>query len=595
MNCYKCDRPFDAETFLPKLLPRCGHTICSACLGELLNSSASNFKCPFDSIVYSKSQEFPDNLQFLEQAKQKSSERLLCRKHDKKLELFCHNCQETLCSDCALFAGHKTHDVEHLASARRKVEQKIKTFRQKMIDAKKAIECRSHDLALSVENLKKDKMSEIERGFAELSEALLTTKNSVMSSLGQFYDKLCMSLTVVRTKLNEVEAKVLSTQIEEELAQNPSREKFYQREIEQIEETLNSKLMLNARQQQDLISLSFDRTIFRTSKSYCKLIFNSDILNSAEKSKRDVDLLKNDEENLLHESFRDALKNATESLFNEEVYTVEESMRYKQKLQGSPTPHNYISEIKNYSPLSGVSQKSGQSGIRQGGGRSMLKNTPQPPGSVPQNNFTQKKSLNNFETEDTHSRKMDNMSPTLIRNMKPSETTSMRSGSTLQNNVQSLYQHSEKENLTGSQANAYTVSSKAITIDQINAILDSQMKNRSDTIDLSGLGLMDNGMEILLKRFAELKTGRTLKLNNNRLTDHGLRKILREIKGLKFEYIDFAENNISETVLDYLISFHKYNSILKAVNIRGNPISKTSPTVPKKLKLLDEQKILVMM
>lgn len=604
MSCYQCRSPFDADRVLPKLLPRCGHTLCSLCLDTLLASPGSSFKCPFDSIMYSKTQEFPDNLQFLEQAKLKNQVPpppvTFCRKHDKKLELFCHNCQETVCCDCALFAGHKHHDVEPLANMRLKMEQKIKIFRQKIMEAKKAVECRALDLTSSVEMRKKEKLAEVETGFAELMESLSQSKDRLKSSLVQFYDRLSNSLTVVRAKLDEVETKVLSAQIEIELSIAPNKEKLYEKEIEDIEQTVNSKLMLSAKQQQDLVSVSFDRQLLRSTKTYCKLIFDRGILDSDKKQPKNSqnslktdEVFQNDDENLLHESFRDAIKQATDSLFHEKGVTVEESMRFKDRLQSSPAPHNYINELKSYSPMSGVSCKSGLSAVSKGE-RSMLKRgTEKPSGSMLKDGCTQKKSLTGFETDSHVSRRPDQPSPNPKNQPRMADQMSIRSGNQSVAYMQSLHNYQEKENMTCSQTNAFQISSKGKTLEQIVAIIKSQMANKSGVIDLSDLGLTDKGIEQLFKDLSTLKGKHTLKLNSNKLSGVGVKLVLRSIKDLSFEFIQLTDNNLPDVALDYLHSYLKHNSCLKAVYLTNNPIDKTTRRVQEILKVMDKKKILI--
>ena len=35
----------------------------------------------------------------------------MCPTHKRKLEIICIDCQERICSNCALFGQHKNHDV----------------------------------------------------------------------------------------------------------------------------------------------------------------------------------------------------------------------------------------------------------------------------------------------------------------------------------------------------------------------------------------------------------------------------------------------------------------------------------------------------
>lgn len=39
MNCLNCSSEFDAVNHVPRLLPHCGHTLCSVCINRLINSN----------------------------------------------------------------------------------------------------------------------------------------------------------------------------------------------------------------------------------------------------------------------------------------------------------------------------------------------------------------------------------------------------------------------------------------------------------------------------------------------------------------------------------------------------------------------------
>lgn len=39
MNCLNCSVEFDAVQHIPRLLPHCGHTLCSVCISRLINSN----------------------------------------------------------------------------------------------------------------------------------------------------------------------------------------------------------------------------------------------------------------------------------------------------------------------------------------------------------------------------------------------------------------------------------------------------------------------------------------------------------------------------------------------------------------------------
>lgn len=81
-------------------------------------------------------------------------------------------------------------------------------------------------------------------------------------------------------------------------------------------------------------------------------------------------------------------------------------------------------------------------------------------------------------------------------------------------------------------------------------------------------------MKIIASRIKTLDKIKTIKLNYNKLTELGIKYLLKSIKNLNVEFLFMTHNNLDDTCIDYLISFKKYNKKLKAVYITNNPLSK---------------------
>lgn len=122
LSCTKCHKAFNMADRIPHLLAECGHTICTVCLTALLQYSSDNqgFECPEDGIVCGinkkSSDDFPKNLSLLrilekQQPVPKAENKNICEVHKKNLEIVCVDCKKRLCSKCALFDGHRSHDL----------------------------------------------------------------------------------------------------------------------------------------------------------------------------------------------------------------------------------------------------------------------------------------------------------------------------------------------------------------------------------------------------------------------------------------------------------------------------------------------------
>ena len=107
MECFKCHEPFDLQTRLPYMLPCCGYSLCSLCLG-----AADIFSCPF--------LDKPQNDNLKARLLNKSDVPLnhavvtylqkYCLIHNKKKKFLCtqDNCQ--ICSYCFQYGDNKNHD-----------------------------------------------------------------------------------------------------------------------------------------------------------------------------------------------------------------------------------------------------------------------------------------------------------------------------------------------------------------------------------------------------------------------------------------------------------------------------------------------------
>jgi len=108
-NCSICSLTYNHQVNLPKLIPACGHTICSCCLDKIFQRQQP-FLCPIDQVMINdqptNSTSFPTNqiaLQLLDQH--------LCKIHKEIKTLFCLKEKETICFSCVENGEHKSHET----------------------------------------------------------------------------------------------------------------------------------------------------------------------------------------------------------------------------------------------------------------------------------------------------------------------------------------------------------------------------------------------------------------------------------------------------------------------------------------------------
>ncbi len=129
-------------------------------------------------------------------------------------------------------------------------------------------------------------------------------------------------------------------------------------------------------------------------------------------------------------------------------------------------------------------------------------------------------------------------------------------------------------------------------IQKVSKIIEKCYYFNRTNLDLANLNITDQVISSVRKKFSKLKKIKTIILNNNQITENGLKILLKSLKEVSVENLFVLNNRMRETALDYLISYRKYNKSLKAAYLGENPIKKTSK-MKMKLKLLEQKKILV--
>lgn len=103
-------------------------------------------------------------------------------------------------------------------------------------------------------------------------------------------------------------------------------------------------------------------------------------------------------------------------------------------------------------------------------------------------------------------------------------------------------------------------------------------------LDLSNLNIDDHQILQLTGGISKLTELKTLKLNGNKLTERGLKRLLKALMNSRLEYLFAANNKMTGKALDYLLSFSKYNTHLRSVCLQGNSINEQSLSNKEKIK-----------
>ena len=121
-NCPICLSPFHLPQKQPRILPKCGHTICQQCLVSL-KTSPGQFQCPQDDQPYDSEKDlsfFPANEHIISLLMEMKN---VCEDHKKVKEYYCLDEVVKICSDCGLFGKHQRHKKENSQGLRKKNEE----------------------------------------------------------------------------------------------------------------------------------------------------------------------------------------------------------------------------------------------------------------------------------------------------------------------------------------------------------------------------------------------------------------------------------------------------------------------------------------
>jgi len=132
LDCPICYEKYDLSLHLPRIIPICGHTVCSQCIPSLIKRS-QNFICPIGNEVhqgnFSSVGSFPPNYE-LRKTIEKHLEYGFCEDHQKAFEYVCIQDKVKVCTDCALFGAHNGHQIKPLSSFKAEIEKKAQRLEE---------------------------------------------------------------------------------------------------------------------------------------------------------------------------------------------------------------------------------------------------------------------------------------------------------------------------------------------------------------------------------------------------------------------------------------------------------------------------------
>jgi len=262
--CSVCSEYFDNDDHLPRMIPKCGHTFCTKCIQEIIESTSTAsqdlFCCPEDNITMQLNNQdvtdFPKNFllvrlvdkrktllshsqyslsasksmtrdeqstlddqyrsNFVLNAKagsqdnQSSKNNLsvsdlqnsnICPEHGRVLEIVCLEDRCRICSNCALFGDHKSHNIKPEGE----VLREIATRAEHLIDYFQDIQ--KQEKTIFTEKSSEKQEQRLQERYNELASSIQSKFNEYTTLLKEQETKLLNNLSkkfaTIRDKLME--------------------------------------------------------------------------------------------------------------------------------------------------------------------------------------------------------------------------------------------------------------------------------------------------------------------------------------------------------------------------------------------------------
>ena len=234
MNCNSCGNTFDKEEHMPRLLIKCGHTLCSHCIGSRFEQGCIECMVCGTRNYAEFPNEFPSNLTLLdinenqlsslsvsEQTKRnvlvaksidfdqssiRDSEKNViysqkkylnieerlpatscCAEHGKVYEAFCLNDKTLLCIQCLLEKKHDNHAIIETRAAFERARIEFSSRVDKIeVNGRCLLDNYKNELQTSLETLgqhHKDSVDLVEIQFGELLSLINKRKKEVLAKL----------------------------------------------------------------------------------------------------------------------------------------------------------------------------------------------------------------------------------------------------------------------------------------------------------------------------------------------------------------------------------------------------------------------------
>jgi hypothetical protein len=498
-----------------------------------------------------------------------------CGEHGKPLEISCKTCRFDICVDCALFFDHRGHNIERyetersISRAPNKAFLDLKEKAENLLEKSKKV---FDKVKIDISNKKEGLNNIIDQGFDELKNDLEKARTSAVASVSSYYQDFSNSLrSNHETVERKIEAFILS------LSKSAKSKDILVKEFQNIQKLFESKILSDSFER-DSLKITFDTALPSSLKHFCK--------SSTDKraSTRNSVVRITEEDSLLQDSLN-------ESAFKDigDTATVLEEKPVIPFLQ---TQKSYARIIKSGSFAPGhFAKPSMPQDYKFSVCEPSLHMRSQASGSIfkiDEEMIT--KTSNNFgsafQTRASNTPKAEDFAKRGFESSRgppktPKGPSRLKTESNLLSDRSPLVQRFEN---SPNKRQTSRANNQVIPETQTSQKLQSsKIIPKSMSINLASAGFDDFKIEAYFRKSPITPGIKSINLSCNQITDRGLKSILKLMTANFIETLFLTDNQLRERSLDYLLSFAKYNTILKSVFLQENRIDQQSLDVKNKV------------
>lgn len=188
-KCPICYLEYDSAQCIPKILPACGHTLCSKCLDQILKTQPA--KCPLDRNIIDPKLKTSTEFTTLRVLTQLMDERAkmqygICLIHQEPKNLLCMTDKTKICQSCVHGkddAAHKGHDTKPLSDIFEQVKSKTTQLKSQILN----MDSHHQKVFDLLEETKNETFKLKKRKFDEIRDFVDKAEHEVWSEIGLIF------------------------------------------------------------------------------------------------------------------------------------------------------------------------------------------------------------------------------------------------------------------------------------------------------------------------------------------------------------------------------------------------------------------------